>query len=313
MAMHLQQLECLDAVVRHGTMKAAADSLSVSRISVSIQISRLERELGVQLLVRSSKGSTLSAAGQELLPHIRAVLRSQQALQRHAEGAAHGRSGVLRVAGINTAVIGFLPAAIRRVQIQFPDVEVLLSELSAPGVANGLYDGAFDLGVAGGHRSNLGTPPAGLEVEVLFESPLVFVSRGDHPLQKAPEITREMVAAEPLVALGRGHNLRTILEDYMDDEDLSIVCDVLTNDTARRMIGAGLGVSVMPDMNHRLGQSIADDIQAKPLADCEETLEFWLIHKGDAASPAGKAMADAIRTESAAAYAAYTSDVLILS
>ncbi len=313
MAMHLQQLECLDAVVRHGTIKAAAESLSVSRITVSIQVSRLERELGVQLLVRSSRGSNLSEAGHALLPHIRAVLRSQEALQRHAEGAANGRSDVLRVAGINTAVIGFLPAAIRLVQDQFPDVEVLLSELSAPAVADGMFDGLFDVGVAGGQRSNLGTPPAGLEVEVLFESPLVFVSRGDHPLQEATEITREMIAAEPLVALGRGHNLRTILEDYLGDESPTIVCDVLTNDTARRMIGAGLGVSVMPEMNHGLGQSIVPDIRAKPLTDCEETLEFWLIHKGDAASPAGKAMAEAIRTESAAAYAAYTSDVLILS
>ena len=79
------------------------------------------------------------------------------------------------------------------------------------------------------------------------------------------------------------------------------------------MIGAGLGVSVMPAMNHGLGQSIVPDIQAKPIADCDETLEFWLIHKGDSASPAGMAMAEAIRIESAAAYAANSSEVLVLS
>ena len=72
------QLQCLDSVVREGRSAARPAALSLSQPSVSMHVGNLERRLGVQLLQRSARGTTLTDAGRQLLPHLRAVLRAEE-------------------------------------------------------------------------------------------------------------------------------------------------------------------------------------------------------------------------------------------
>ena len=92
--MELRQLEYFAAVARHGGFTRAADALWITQSALSQQVRRLEAELGVALLRRTSRGAELTPAGEELLAHAEVALgelaRARDALERHG-GAARGR------------------------------------------------------------------------------------------------------------------------------------------------------------------------------------------------------------------------------
>lgn len=82
--MRIEQLQYLDAVTRHGSLRRASDELHLSQPALSEAIRGLERELGVQLLDRHRTGARLSTEGLQLLPHINAVLETVARLRAEA-------------------------------------------------------------------------------------------------------------------------------------------------------------------------------------------------------------------------------------
>src|SRR3954452_14245427 len=155
--MELRQLEYFVAVVRHGRFPRAAEELWITQSALSQQVRRLEAELGVALLRRTSRGVEPTPAGEELLARAETVLaevsRARADMDRHA-GATRGP---VRVAA-TAADAPRLPAALADFHREHPATQIALRHASPGEVAARAQRGPVDVARGSLH----GDPPAGV-------------------------------------------------------------------------------------------------------------------------------------------------------
>ncbi|MGI5459147.1 LysR substrate-binding domain-containing protein [Streptomyces sp. CA-249302] len=193
--MELRQLGYFVAVAEELHFGRAAERLHIVQSAVSMQIQRLERELGAELFDRTPRRVRLTGAGERLLPEARAVLAA----------AERARAAVAPPAGLRIGTSTGLGAHLDRVLTAFarraPDVPVELFSLPVAErlarVAGGQLDAAFVRAVE---------PVPGVRVLPLWPDPLVVALPATHPLAGRPEIGVEELAGLPLSLTERRNN-----------------------------------------------------------------------------------------------------------
>src|SRR5262245_23090991 len=126
--MEFQQMASFVAVAEELNFGRAARRLHIAQSSISLQVKRLERELGVQLLSRSCHPVVLTSAGEAGLGEIRQILELADRAVDAARGAAEGRTGTLRVGFNFVAGRLVLPTVLTRLHAEHPVLRVELSE-----------------------------------------------------------------------------------------------------------------------------------------------------------------------------------------
>jgi DNA-binding transcriptional LysR family regulator len=145
--MELRELAAFVAVAEEGGMSAASRRLHISQPALSQTVSSLERQLGVELLQRSSTGAALTVAGRALLAEARAVLaRHDQALRRMAEFTTEG-GGVLRLGVPMELPPDLLHNALTKFTANCPDTRVMPRHLSTAAQVSALRSGEIDVGL----------------------------------------------------------------------------------------------------------------------------------------------------------------------
>jgi DNA-binding transcriptional LysR family regulator len=239
--LELRRLEYFVAVARHGQFTRAAEELWITQSALSQQVRRLEAELGVELLRRTTRGVRLTPAGEELLPRAETVLagvaQARAALDRQA-GATRGR---VRVAATTMDTPG-LPAALAAFHRTHPGLQIALRHAPAAETATLVASGAADVGVA----SLNGPAPAGVEAVPLAEQRLIALlppgAAASDPIAIADLSGRPFILAEP------GTALRETVMAACQAAGFSPVplFEVSDPGTVRFLTHAGLGVSVVP-------------------------------------------------------------------
>lgn len=120
----LRQLEQFLAVVDQGGFRGAARSLNIAQPAVSRNVSNLENSLGVQLLERSRKGVTLTAAGATLSEGARKLRKEIRDLAQRTQLADRGEIGELRIGYTDFAIAGMLPEIVKRFRTRHPTVRL---------------------------------------------------------------------------------------------------------------------------------------------------------------------------------------------
>jgi DNA-binding transcriptional LysR family regulator len=141
----VRRLRVLDEVVRRGSLSAAASALSYTTSAISQQVSALERELGVPLLIRGPTGARPTPAGTELLEHAGRILNAVGAAERAVAAFAPGAATGVRVATFASAAAMLLPRAMMRLRTAFPGVSVELITADPDDAVALLGDGKADL------------------------------------------------------------------------------------------------------------------------------------------------------------------------
>jgi DNA-binding transcriptional LysR family regulator len=158
--MELREMRAFIAVVEEGGLSAAARRLHLSQPALSQTVSALERELGVQLLVRSSTGVRVTEAGMTLLAEARAVLaRHDQAVAAVARHTATG-GGVLRLGIPLELPPDLISSAMADLAEACPDTRVRASHLSTAAQLDALHAGELDIGLVREH-------PTGQELDAV--------------------------------------------------------------------------------------------------------------------------------------------------
>lgn len=143
--MEFQQMVSFVAVAEEHNFGRAAHRLHLAQSSVSLQVKRLERELGVELLARAPQPVRLTAAGQAFLARVKEVLDLATRAADAARSVAEGRSGTLRV-GFNFAAGRLvLPSALTRLHAEHPGVRVELTEARSGPQLRALAAGELDV------------------------------------------------------------------------------------------------------------------------------------------------------------------------
>jgi DNA-binding transcriptional LysR family regulator len=186
----LRQLRYFLAVAEELSFTRAAEHLLIAQQSLSQQITALERQLGVRLFDRDSRGTRLTAVGGVFVSEARAVLeRADQALAV-VQRAQRGEVGELRLAFLTTVANHLLPPIVRALREQLPDVRITTESTAiatlVEGVTSGRYDAAFT------------RPPLTDDIasRTLVNEPVCAVLPEDHALADRTELDLRDLADE---------------------------------------------------------------------------------------------------------------------
>ena len=181
-------VRCFTVVAEHRHFGRAAATLHVTQPTLSRQIRRLEQQLGVRLLDRSSQGSQLTEAGEVFLSRAPALLRSAAEAAAAARAAAEPSHLTI---GYTTGPI--ITPAVRDLRHRHPDADVRTLHLAWHEPRAALLDHHVDAVV-----TRLPFPTDQLNVTVLYDEPRVLVVALDHRLAGKESVTLDDIAGEPL-------------------------------------------------------------------------------------------------------------------
>ena len=240
-----RQLVALLAVVDTGTFSAAALRLGYTQSAVSQQVATLERAVGAPLLERPGgpRRVRLTAVGESLVVHARAVVARLHAAQADIAALLAGERGTLHVGLMQSVGTKVLPRLLRRFREEWPGVELAARETSAYAeLAAGVESGRFDLSFA-----PLPVPDGPFAVRRVLADPFVCVAPAG-----APEARLERSAC----GRSRGCRSSAYADPDLHDElvrrlrrtghEPSFVFRSNDNPTIQGFVAAGLGYAVMP-------------------------------------------------------------------
>jgi LysR family hydrogen peroxide-inducible transcriptional activator len=243
---NLQDLRYLVAVADHRHFGKAAEASFVSQPTLSTQLKKLERELGVELIERSPRHIMLTDAGERVVERARVVLAEVDDIRGIARRAQDPESGSLRLGLFPTLAPYLLPHVVPHLHTRFPNLELLLVEEKTEVVRQRLRDGQLDVGV-------LARPVHDdqLHEEHLFDEEFVLAVPADHRLAASGgPVDASVLDGEHVLLLEEGHCLR--------DQALAI-CQLAgasersgfratSLETLRQMVAAGVGVTLLPEL-----------------------------------------------------------------
>jgi DNA-binding transcriptional LysR family regulator len=285
--MDLRQLECFAAVARHRHFTRAAEDLYLTQSAVSQQVRRLEAQLGLDLLRRTSHGVELTAAGEELLGRAEAILadvaRARAAMHELASGTVRG---AVRVAATTGDAPG-LPHALASFHRSHPGVRVALRHGTADEVVDLVRRGTADLAVA---ALRDGAATAGVEAAPLRPEPLVVLLPDGDELAGTDGVGLWALRERPFILGEPGTALRETVAAACEAAGFGPVPLFEVGDpaTVRVLVAAGLGVAVVPS-------SWADGTPSAALAAPAPVHEPRLLARPDGLTPAAALLHGPVR------------------
>lgn len=255
LGVELRHLAALAAVAEEQSFRGAADRLGYVQSAVSQRIAQLEQVVGVRLVERSRghKRVELTEAGEALLHHaaeIQAQMNAAKADLRALIGGADARS--LRVGTFGSLAARVVPQALAVLAHRAPDVRVETHESLCDrelfaAVQAGQLDTAF---------AELPLAQGPFEYEQLLVDPPVLLVPADSPLAQASRPpTLAEVASQPFV-VDRSWRMLSVIEAEFAAAglQLDVRFTARTNEAVQALVGAGLGVAIMP----RLATNVED-------------------------------------------------------
>lgn len=212
--MELRDLAYLRAVAARGHLGRAAEHLHLTQPALTKCIARLERDLKVRLLDRTTKGVRLTACGEHLLQHAERLHAADLDIRRELIELETGQAGHLRLGTGTVAAQSFLPAACISLLNRFPGISLEIVSGDSESLFPALRERRVDIVLA----SVAAAPMDGLRHTHLMDDHVAVISRRDHPLQRirrpAPAALREaqwvLPAVGTLPADWLAHRFRTL-------------------------------------------------------------------------------------------------------
>jgi DNA-binding transcriptional LysR family regulator len=271
--MELRDLRSFVAVAQQRNFSRAAEALHVSQPALSEQIRKLEDELGAPLFERTSRGATLTDAGEAFLPHARAVLSQADQAAEAVRLIARGLAGTLTLGFIDSAALGLLPPLIRRFSARHPEVKLRLRELGTRAQIEALEAGDIDVGIVRGPIWNAGLTGVSLATE-----PLLVALPAQHRLASQTAIRPQELADEGFIThpADRGAALReeTLRLCHEAGFDPRIVQEANEIATICALAAAGLGIAIVPASAAAI---VLDGLVHRPIDAPHADLERWAI------------------------------------
>lgn len=239
----MKHLRYFEALARHEHFGRAAEACSISQPALSLQMKELEDILGAPLIERGTRQIGLTPLGESFAARARDILRAVDELVQLGR-AAHGvLTGQLRIGVIPTIAPYLLPQVVQALSARYPDLDLRPREAVTRRLIDDLSEGRLDAAIVA-----LPVSEQGLTEHPLFSEEFVLVRPAcdaDKPVPSSAML-REM----RLLLLEEGHCFRDqalsfckmspgVARDMMEGSSLS---------TLVQMVGAGIGVTLIPQM-----------------------------------------------------------------
>ncbi len=239
----LRQLRYFDALATHGHFGRAAEACSISQPALSMQIKEMEDTLGVMLFDRGARQVRLTQFGEAAVQRIREILRSVDELGDLARAARDRLVGRLRIGVIPTIAPYLLPAVISDLAAAHTELDIHVRETLTPKLIEELTDGRLDTAILALPISE----PTLAEVP-LYTEPFVLVRPGADA--DVPVPSRDALREMRLLLLEEGHCFRDQALSFCNLQSTPPreLLDASSLSTLVQMVGAGMGVTLIPEM-----------------------------------------------------------------
>jgi len=240
--MTLRQLRYFDALARHGHFGRAAESCSISQPALSMQIKEMEETLGGVLLERSARQVTLTKFGEEIVQRVREILRSVDELGDFARASRDRLAGRLRIGMIPTIAPYLLPKVIENLARMHPELDIHVRETLTPKLIKEVVEGRLDTAIVA-----LPVSEPSLTEVVCFSENFLLVRPGED--EGTPVPSHETLREMRLLLLEEGHCFRDQALSFCNMQSPPReVLDASSLSTLVQMVGAGIGVTLIPEM-----------------------------------------------------------------
>ncbi len=259
----LEHLRLFVAIADHESLGAAARSLGMAQPNASRSLSRLERQLGLSLVVRSPTGSHLTAHGAVAVQWARDVIEAAERLVSGAQALRAESTANLRLAASMTVAEYLVPAWLAEFRRRHEEVQVNLEVCNSVEVCARVARGACDLGLV-----ESPTLPRNLHSMALARDHLVVVVSPDHgwARRRRPLLAAEL-AATPLITREIGSGTRVALERHLRSHSMvDPALELGSNSAVKVMAASNLAPAVLSHL--AVAASLASgELVAVPVAD----------------------------------------------
>jgi LysR family hca operon transcriptional activator len=222
----LRHLRYFVAVAEARSLKLAAEEkLNTTQPSLSRQIRDLEDEVGTPLFIRGAKGVELTPAGRVFLDHARVMLSQAEAAVQSARQIAHPTVPSLSMGFMIGHDTTWLPAALRLIRDELPDIHVVISTQNSPQLAAALLHGGIDVAFLRREDGN-----DDLEFQTLIEEQFKVFLPSRHPLAAKKTITLQEITREKFISVsgtalsmsGKQPALRRTIDRFLNENGIEI-------------------------------------------------------------------------------------------
>jgi LysR family hydrogen peroxide-inducible transcriptional activator len=242
------QLEYIVAVDTYRHFATAASHCFVTQPTLSMQVQKLEEELGLKIFDRSKQPVIPTEAGKEIVEQARRILGEKQIIGEIVQAKKGVLTGELRIGIIPTLAPYLLPLFIQSFAAKYPQIKLVVNELTTELIVSRLREGRIDVGI-------LVTPlqENGIREHVLFyEELLVYVSRKNAAYKKTYMLTQDIDPSK-LWLLEEGHCFRSQIVRLCElrkasREGSHFDYEAGSLETLRRMVELNDGITILPEL-----------------------------------------------------------------
>lgn len=246
--MTLIQLEYITALHQLKHFAKAAAHCHITQPSLSMQVQKLEEELGITIFDRSKQPVVTTQAGEAVIEQAQKILSARDALLQQVQHTKGLIAGELRIGIIPTLAPYLLPLFIKSFIKKYPAVKLIVQEMMTQHIIQALREGRLDAGI-------LVSPlqEAGIQEHVLFyESLMVYVSK-KHAVYNKTYVLPQDIDADSLWLLEEGHCFRSQIANLCElkkqiKENNPFEYEAGSIETLRRMVEINEGITIIPEL-----------------------------------------------------------------
>ena len=274
--MTITQLQYLIAVDNHRHFARAAEACFVTQPTLSMQIQKLEEELGVLLFDRSKHPVRPTAIGEKIIDQSRTVVHETQRINQILQAGKNQLEGPFKLGVIPTVASSLVPRFIEGFHQKFPKIQLQIQELQTDKIIDKLRLDELDAGI-------LATPlnEKGLIERALYYEPFMAFIPDSHRLGDETFITNSELDINDILLLNEGHCFRNsvinICNQKPEHGNQPVALESGNFETLVKLSKRGFGMTLIPYL-HALDISEADQKFVKPIADPKPTREISIVH-----------------------------------
>ncbi|EIA19213.1 LysR family transcriptional regulator [Listeria fleischmannii] len=244
--MELRQLKYFMEVARVEHMTQASENLHVAQSAVSRQIIKLEEELGVALFERIGRNMRLTNVGKDFLAQAKRAVNELQKAEAIVTEYTNPKIGTVRVGLPNSLATKVLPAVISEFRKNYPDISYQFMEGSNAELTNMLLSGDLDLTFL----SPVPTETEFFYTTRFFDEKLKVIVPKSHPLSNELTLTLHDLKNEKFILYPNDFDLFQIVQTSAEKKGIRLDIAFQSTDfyTIQGLVGAGLGISILPEM-----------------------------------------------------------------
>jgi len=291
----IRQFQVFATVARHLSFARAAEELHLSPPAVSMQVSDLERTVGVPLFERVGRRVSLTTAGEYFLVHARRVLANLKDAEdtiARLKGAQTGRLAI----GVQSTAKYFMPRLVAEFMREHPGVDIQFEVGNRQVLSELLARHEVDVAV-------MGTPSREFDfrTEPFAAHPLAVIAAPEHPLAALPHVPPALLEREPFIVREQGSGTRATMERYFAEMRIkpAMIMTMASNETIKQAVMAGMGLSFLSlhttglELEHGLLKTLEVDdmplvrrwqivhVRARLLSPVAEAFRYHVLENGE--------------------------------